>query len=145
MGREIENTTENKKSAKARAKKKKDAMKKRHEEEKAKFLFSEEDEITLEVLNLTVEEPVKAVVEEKEETEPKVSKTAKRRAKKAQQEREKQDRIKAALAESEARFLAGERSPKQLELEKIQKSVSAQNLKIHEIRSDGDCLYSSIS
>ena len=55
LAREIENTTGNKKSAKARAKKKKDAMKKRHEEEKAKFLFSEEDEITLEVLNLTVE------------------------------------------------------------------------------------------
>ena len=34
---------------------------------------------------ITIEEPVKAVVEEKEETEPKVSKTAKRRAKKAQQ------------------------------------------------------------
>ena len=55
LAREIEHTTGNKKSAKARAKKKKDAMKKRHEEEKAKFLFSEEDEITLEVLNLTVE------------------------------------------------------------------------------------------
>merc|ERR1739838_868530 len=113
LAQEIENTTGNKKSAKARAKKKKDAMRKRQEDEKAKFLFSEEDEITLEVLNLTVEEPVKREVEEKEETEPKVSKTAKRRAKKAQQEREKQDRIKAALAESEARFLAGERGPKQ--------------------------------
>ena len=56
-------------------------------------------------------------------------------------EREKQDRIKAALAESEARFLAGERSPKQLELEKINAEIKARNLKLVDIRSDGDCLY----
>ena len=118
--------------SKKSAKKQRETMRKRHEEEKAKLLFSETDEIELEELkiNSDKEDEVDEKIEEPKD-EPKMSKTAKRRAKKAQQEKDRSDRLKAALKESEERFLAGERSPKQVEMAKIGDYCKGQNLKIN--------------
>ena len=45
-------SADNKKKAKNTAKKERESLRKKHEEEKAKLLFSENDEIQLEKLNL---------------------------------------------------------------------------------------------
>ena len=50
----------------------------------------------------------------------KISKTEKRRQKKEAEEKAKQERIKAALKESEEKFLRGELSPKMVEQNSIQ-------------------------
>ena len=136
-------------ASKKSAKKQRETMRKRHEEEKAKLLFSESDEIELDKLTLSSdkeEEPDETPTEAEEaNTEPKLSKTAKRRVKKAQQEKDRHNRLKAAMKESEERFLAGERSPKQVELAKVGEYCKDKNLKIVDIRSDGNCLYASIA
>lgn len=54
LSKVIESAT-NKKSAKTKAKKQREALKKKQDDEKAKLLFSEDDKIVLEVLNLTIE------------------------------------------------------------------------------------------
>ena len=50
--KKIQLESENKKKAKNAAKKERESMRKKHENEKAKLLFSEDDQIELEKLNL---------------------------------------------------------------------------------------------
>ena len=58
--------------------------------------------------------------EENKNEDQKISKTEKRRRKKEADEKAKQERIKAALKESEEKFLRGELSPKMVEQNSIQ-------------------------
>ncbi|XP_035231720.1 deubiquitinase OTUD6B-like, partial [Stegodyphus dumicola] len=67
----------------------------------------------------------------------KLSKAQKRRNKKSIMEKE---RIKAII-EQEEKNLSGSRH---IESEKIRKKLSDRNLVIHEIPSDGNCLYKAI-
>jgi len=138
--------------AKKTAKKERESMKKKHEDEKAKLLFSEDDKIELEKLDLSQDEPSGETQpvknnenEEIKNEEQKISKTEKRRRKKEAEEKAKKDRIKAALKESEEKFLRGELTPKLIEQNSIQSILTCRGLKVHSINSDGDCLYSSVS
>ena len=125
--------------AKKAAKKERESMKKKHEDEKAKLLFSEDDQIELEKLDLrfgfilrtlfypfsSQEEPSEDTqtqnkTEENKNEDQKISKTEKRRRKKEAEEKAKQERIKAALKESEEKFLRGEMTPKIIEQNSIQ-------------------------
>merc|ERR1712137_1110215 len=78
--------------AKKAAKKERESMKKKHEDEKAKLLFSEDDQIELEKIDLSQPpedtQPVENTNGEK--------KNEKRRGKKEAEEKAKQERIKAA-------------------------------------------------
>ena len=64
--------------------------------------------------------PVENKNEENKNEDQKISKTEKRRRKKEAEEKAKQERIKAALKESEEKFLRGELSPKMVEQNSIQ-------------------------
>lgn len=59
-------------------------------------------------------------IEENKNEDQKISKTEKRRRKKEAEEKAKQERIKAALKESEEKFLRGELTPKIIEQNSIQ-------------------------
>ena len=54
----------------------------------------------------------------------KMSKAAKRRAKKAQEQKAAEERIKNALKESEERFLSGDLTPQMREKQDMQELVS---------------------
>jgi len=135
--------------AKKAAKKERESMKKKHEDEKAKLLFSEDDQIELEKLDLSQPpedtQPAENTNGENKNEDQKISKTEKRRRKKEAEEKAKQERIKAALKESEEKFLRGELTPKIIEQNSIQNILTSRGLKVHSINSDGDCLYSSVS
>jgi len=76
-----------------------------------------------------------------QETQPKISKTEKRRRKKAEEERALQRRIQAAKDE-QAKNLG--KSPEFLEQKYISEHLKELNLKTFSIRSDGSCLYAAI-
>ena len=62
-------------------------------------------------------------VEQSDEPQ-KMSKAAKRRAKKAQEQKAAEERIKNALKESEERFLSGDLTPQMREKQDMQELVS---------------------
>ncbi|CAL4070266.1 unnamed protein product, partial [Meganyctiphanes norvegica] len=68
----------------------------------------------------------------------KISKAEKRRQKKAQENREREERIKEA--EKNNKYCA-----RNLEAAKIKKILKERNLKMHEIQPDGNCLYAAIA
>ncbi|XP_077404810.1 deubiquitinase OTUD6B [Vanacampus margaritifer] len=84
-----------------------------------------------------VEEAVNGVEVLTVEVQPRVSKTQKRRDKKAAQERERESRI----AEAEVQNLQGERH---LEGVKLAEKLALRGLQIKEISSDGHCMYRAI-
>ncbi|XP_054721921.1 deubiquitinase OTUD6B-like isoform X2 [Uloborus diversus] len=98
--------------------------------------------------SLSVEEPTKSNIDvtdeddtdlaTKVEPKQKLSKAQKRRNKKAEMERQ---RIKA-IEEQEVANLSGMRN---VEAEEIKQKLSDRKLIIHEIPSDGDCLYTAIA
>jgi len=143
----------NKKRAKKDVKKRRDEIIDRQEAEKSKLLFSEDDQITLEKLCLEDNEPV-SDVEEVKPSEPeavpeivpqKLSKAAKRRLKKEEEEKANQARINAAIKESEAAFMRGEKTPRQQELQSVQDILRSLSLSMKDIPSDGDCLYHAVA
>lgn len=69
--------------------------------------------------------------------EPRVTKAQQRRAKKADQERER----RAALEEAKANHV----DTKQIELDAIQRQIADLGLTVHQIPSDGHCLYRAIA
>ncbi|KAH8360809.1 hypothetical protein KR084_003184 [Drosophila pseudotakahashii] len=84
--------------------------------------------------------------EEKEEEEEdqvpsnqRVSKAQKRRDKKAKEARAREAEIKTELQNA-----ANQPSPKLIELQQITAKLSQRQLSLHNIASDGDCLYQSI-
>jgi len=151
----------NKKRIKKEVKKERDELDDRHEKEKSKLLFSENDEIILDKLNLVEKESIPsaetAVVEEKKENQAnekgesvqvetsKLSKTAKRRLKKEQEEKERKNRIKAAIDEENEKFLRGELTPQAIEKERLNNLLKQNGLKRKSVPSDGDCMFSSLA
>jgi len=146
----------NKKRAKKDVKKLRDEIVDRHEVEKSKFLFSDDDQIILSKLNLNeqkVEEnEIENQAEKTEVTEvtqsdepQKLSKAAKRRAKKAQEQKAADERIKNALKEGEERFLSGDLTPQMREKQDMQRLLSKLGFVMKDIASDGDCLYSALA
>ncbi|XP_017034233.1 deubiquitinase OTUD6B [Drosophila kikkawai] len=95
------------------------------------------------------EKPAKSAQNEEEteeqEEEPdhpsnqRVSKAQKRRDKKAKEAREREAEIKVELQNA-----ANQPSPKLIELQQITAKLSSRQLSLHNIASDGDCLYQSI-
>lgn len=95
------------------------------------------------------EKPTKPVQNEEETEEPeeelehpsnhRVSKAQKRRDKK-----EKEARERAAEIKEELQNAANQPSPKLIELQQIIAKLSGRQLSLHNIASDGDCLYQSI-
>ncbi|XP_017112608.1 deubiquitinase OTUD6B [Drosophila elegans] len=80
--------------------------------------------------------------EEGEEQLPsnqRVSKAQKRRDKKAKEAREREAEIKTELQNA-----ANQPTPKLIELQQITAKLSERQLSLHNIASDGDCLYQSI-
>ncbi|KAH8269942.1 hypothetical protein KR018_000066 [Drosophila ironensis] len=80
--------------------------------------------------------------QEKEQEEPssqRVSKAQKRRDKKAKEARER-----AAEIREELQNAANQPSPKQIELQQISAKLAGRQLALHNIASDGDCLYQSV-
>ncbi|KAH8242543.1 hypothetical protein KR032_012401 [Drosophila birchii] len=101
-----------------------------------------------EVKQKVEEKPAKSVPEEDAEEqgeEPdypsnqRVSKAQKRRDKKAKEAREREAEIKVELQNA-----ANQPSPKMIELQQITAKLSSRQLSLHNIASDGDCLYQSI-
>jgi len=143
----------NKKRAKKDVKKLRDEIVDRHEAEKSKFLFSEDDQIILSKLNLNEEKIEQNEIQNQEEStevaqsdEPqKISKAAKRRAKKAQGQKAAEERIKNALKESEERFLSGDLTPQMREKQDMQRLLTKLGFVMKDIPSDGDCLYSALA
>ncbi|XP_016978595.2 deubiquitinase OTUD6B [Drosophila rhopaloa] len=88
--------------------------------------------------------PNEEETEEKEEEEQlpsnqRVSKAQKRRDKKAKEAREREAEIKTELQNA-----ANQPTPKLIELQQITSKLSERQLSLHNIASDGDCLYQSI-
>jgi len=90
--------------------------------------------------------PDKEEHEEKEEDEEeqlpssqRVSKAQKRRDKKAKEAREREAEIKTEIQNA-----ANQPTPKLIELQQITAKLSQRQLSLHNIASDGDCLYQSI-
>ncbi|XP_037720936.1 deubiquitinase OTUD6B [Drosophila subpulchrella] len=80
--------------------------------------------------------------DEEEEQLPsnqRVSKAQKRRDKKAKEAREREAEIKTELQNA-----ANQPTPKLIELQQITAKLSQRQLSLHNIASDGDCLYQSI-
>lgn len=74
----------------------------------------------------------------KDESTKKVSKAQKRRDKKAEKERERQEDIEKQDEENKLGL-------RHMETEKIKSILASRGLQIHEIPSDGDCLFAGIS
>ncbi|XP_016959183.2 deubiquitinase OTUD6B [Drosophila biarmipes] len=87
----------------------------------------------------------KEEIDEKEEEDEhlpsnqRVSKAQKRRDKKAKEAREREAEIKTELKNA-----ANQPTPKLIELQQITAKLSQRQLSLHNIASDGDCLYQSI-
>ncbi|KAH8246156.1 hypothetical protein KR038_001029 [Drosophila bunnanda] len=102
-----------------------------------------------EIKQQVVEKPAKSVHNEEESEEQgeepdhpsnqRVSKAQKRRDKKAKEAREREAEIKVELQNA-----ANQPSPKQIELQQITAKLSSRQLSLHNIASDGDCLFQSI-
>ncbi|KAH8296500.1 hypothetical protein KR054_007083 [Drosophila jambulina] len=102
-----------------------------------------------EVKQQVEEKPARSVHNEEEteeqEEEPdhpsnqRVSKAQKRRDKKAKEAREREAEIKVELQNA-----ANQPSPKLIELQQITAKLASRQLSLHNIASDGDCLYQSI-
>ncbi|KAH8380097.1 hypothetical protein KR009_008902 [Drosophila setifemur] len=92
------------------------------------------------------QKPVPKVEAEKEKQEEeelpsnqRVSKAQKRRDKKAKEAREREAEIKEELQNA-----ANQPSPKLIELQQINEKLTDRQLALHNIASDGDCLYHAI-
>ncbi|XP_033159835.1 deubiquitinase OTUD6B [Drosophila mauritiana] len=88
------------------------------------------------------EKPDDDEIEEKEEQlapNQRVSKAQKRRDKKAKEARAREAEIKTELQNA-----ANQPTPKLIELQQITAKLSQRQLSLHNIPSDGDCLYQSI-
>lgn len=107
----------------------------------------EETEVKAPAEKPEVPVPNKEEHEEKEEDEEeeqlpsnqRVSKAQKRRDKKAKEAREREAEIKSELQNA-----ANQPTPKLIELQQITAKLSQRQLSLHNIASDGDCLYQSI-
>lgn len=106
----------------------------------------EETEVKAPAEKPEVPVPDKEEHEEKEEDEEeqlpssqRVSKAQKRRDKKAKEAREREAEIKTELQNA-----ANQPTPKLIELQQITAKLSQRQLSLHNIASDGDCLYQSI-
>ncbi|KAM8708346.1 hypothetical protein ACLKA7_015337 [Drosophila subpalustris] len=110
---------------------------------------SELDEATVtpEAIELPVDKPTTAESDNNEDdegsipTQPqqRVSKAQKRRDKKEREAREREQEIRVELQNA-----ANQPSPKQIELQQITAKLSARQLALHMIASDGDCLYHAV-
>ncbi|KAH8370936.1 hypothetical protein KR093_005580, partial [Drosophila rubida] len=76
---------------------------------------------------------------EDSEQQQRVSKAQKRRNKKEREARERAQEIRVELQNA-----ANQPSPKQIELQQITAKLSARQLTLHMIASDGDCLYHAV-
>ncbi|XP_017086289.1 deubiquitinase OTUD6B [Drosophila eugracilis] len=102
-----------------------------------------EKEVPRSVDNAKKTVPNEDEIEEKEEDDlpsnQRVSKAQKRRDKKAKEAREREAEIKIELQNA-----ANQPTPKLIELQQITTKLSQRQLSLHNIASDGDCLYQSI-
>lgn len=110
-------------------------LKKKHDEELAQFKEPEdssatEHEVAEAMESVTIHSNFK-------EVPLKMSKAQKRRDKKAQQEREREKEI----AVQEKLNIHGARN---VEIQKIKATLKGRNLMVHEIPSDGNCLYCAV-
>ncbi|XP_020798042.1 OTU domain-containing protein 6B [Drosophila serrata] len=116
---------------------------------KAELQSGEASAPPAEVKQQVEEKPAKSVHNEEETEEQgeepdhppnqRVSKAQKRRDKKAKEAREREAEIKVELQNA-----ANQPSPKLIELQQITAKLSSRQLSLHNIASDGDCLYQSI-
>ncbi|KAL7733033.1 hypothetical protein ACLKA6_002835 [Drosophila palustris] len=110
---------------------------------------SELDEATVapEAIELPVDKPTTADSDNNEDDEgniatqqqQRVSKAQKRRDKKEREAREREQEIRVELQNA-----ANQPSPKQIELQQITAKLSARQLALNMIASDGDCLYHAV-
>ncbi|XP_029652950.1 deubiquitinase OTUD6B [Octopus sinensis] len=113
-------------------------LKKKHEEELAKLVASSNEKESVE----EVGKGISKLTTDGDDNEPteevrKISKAQKRRDKKAAEEKERERRLK----EQELENLHGDRH---LESEKLRQILEDMDLCVHEIPSDGNCLYNAI-
>lgn len=73
-----------------------------------------------------------------QDAKSKVSRAARRREKRANERRAQEEALVKAT-------LSGANSARSIELQSIERRLSARNLQIYEVPSDGDCLYSSVA
>ncbi|XP_064640350.1 deubiquitinase OTUD6B-like [Lineus longissimus] len=114
-------------------------LEQKHEDELKEFNEPKSDrlvnDVTEKVENLTTTDvPADGPVSERGK---KTSKAQKRRDKKAQQEKEREERI----MEGEVENLLGDRN---VEAEKLKGILQKRGLAIHEVPSDGNCLYTAV-
>ncbi|EDW79439.1 uncharacterized protein Dwil_GK20479 [Drosophila willistoni] len=124
------------------------------ERQKAELKAAEEQHVAIKEEPAAPEQPVTAAANGKEqlvdeeeeeagEEQPapgqRLSKAQKRRNKKANEARKREEEIRVELQQA-----ANKPSPKLIELQQIKDKLTSRRLTIHNIASDGDCLYHAV-
>ncbi|XP_041376616.1 deubiquitinase OTUD6B-like [Gigantopelta aegis] len=115
-------------------------LKHKQEEEALEANTQQTEEVTTELESVTVDDSREITADENQHNPSrgkKMSKAQKRRDKKSQKDKDRNDQIAEQAKENQ-------HGPRHLETQKLKTLLGQRGLQIHEIASDGNCLYNAL-